>query len=97
MRLGAVAFALTCALVWGGVFLLVATANSVLPNYGRAFLELVSSVYPGYKPDPSVGSTATGKLFGLVEGAAGGAVFAWLYNFLSRRYSSEGTQRRDRE
>lgn len=25
----------------------------------------------------------TGALYGLVDGAAGGAVFAWLYNFLS--------------
>jgi hypothetical protein len=64
----------------------VATANLVWPDYGRAFLDLVASVYPGYRPGPSIGSVTTGTLYGLVDGAAGGAVFAWLYNFLSRRF-----------
>ena len=89
MRLNVIAFAVTCALVWGGVFLLVATGNAVWPNYGRAFLDLVASVYPGYKPGPSVGSIAVGTLYGVVDGAAGGALFGWLYNFLSRRFPSE--------
>jgi hypothetical protein len=60
-------------------------------------LSAASSAYQGYKPDPSFGSIAIGTLCGRVDGAAGGAVFAWLYNFLSRRFSSEGTQRRARE
>jgi hypothetical protein len=89
MRLNAVAFAATCALVRGGVFLLVVTANSLWPNYGRASLELVSSVYPGYKPGASVGSITAWTLCRVVDGAAGGAVFAWLYNFLSHRLPSE--------
>jgi len=88
MRLNVIAFAVTGALVWGGVFLLLATGNAVWPNYRRAFLDLVASVYPGYKPGPSAGSIAVGTLYGVVDGAAGGAVFAWLYNFLSRRFPS---------
>jgi hypothetical protein len=88
MRFNIVAFAGTCALFWGGAILLVATTNLVSPNYGRAFLELVASIYPGYKPGPSVGSIVTGTVYGLVDGAVGGAVFAWFYNFLSRRFPS---------
>jgi hypothetical protein len=88
MRFNIIAFAVTCALVWGGATLLVATVNVLWPNYGRAFLELVASIYPGYKPGPSIGSVVTGTLYGLVDGAVGGAVFAWLYNFLSRRFGS---------
>lgn len=86
MRLNVIAFAATCALLWGGANLLVAGANAVWPDYGRAFLELVSSIYPGYKAEPSVGSILTGTLYALADGAVGGAVFAWLYNFLSRRF-----------
>ena len=97
MRLHAVAFAVTCALVWGGVILLVAAGNSLWPDFGRAFLEVVSSVYPGYKPGPSVGSISMATLYGLVDGAVGGAVFAWLYNFLSRRFPSKTIPLRDRE
>lgn len=88
MRINIIAFAVTCGLVWGGAIFLVGTANLVWPNYGRAFLEVVASLYPGYRPDPSAGSIVTGTLYGLVDGAAGGAVLAWLYNFLSRRFPS---------
>jgi hypothetical protein len=97
MRLNTVAFAVTCAGVWGGVILLVATGNAVWPNFGRAFLELVASVYPGYQPGPSVGSIAIATAYGLVDGAVGGAVFAWLYNFVSLRFPSRTTRPRDRE
>lgn len=86
MRLCIIAFAVTCALLCGGAILGVATANLVWPDYGRAFLDRVASVYPGYRPGPSIGSVMTGTLYGLVDGAAGGAVFAWLYHFLSRRF-----------
>ena len=86
MRLNVIALSATSALIWGSAILAVATANLVWPNYGRAFLELVAAIYPGYQPGPSIGSIVTGTLYGLVDGAAGGAVFAWLYNFLSRRF-----------
>jgi len=88
MRFNVVAFSLTCALVWGGAILVVAASNMIWPGYGRAFLELAASIYPGYRPGPSVGSVVTGTLYALVDGAIGGAVFAWLYNVLSRRFKS---------
>jgi hypothetical protein len=85
MRLDVAAFALTAGLVWGAAMLAVAAANLVWPNYGRAFLELVASIYPGYRPGGGAGSVVIGTLYALVDGAVGGAVFAWLYNRFARR------------
>jgi hypothetical protein len=84
MRVDVTALALTAGLVWGAAMLAVATANLIWPNYGRAFLELVASVYPGYRPGGGAGSVAVGTLYALVDGAVGGAVFAWLYNRFAR-------------
>jgi hypothetical protein len=86
MRLNVIALSVASALLWGGAILVVATANLIWPDYGRAFLELAAAIYPGYQPRPSIGSIVTGTLYGLVDGAIGGAVFAWLYNSLSRRF-----------
>lgn len=84
MRFNVVALAVTAALFWGGAMLVVATAALVWPSYGRTFLEVVASIYPGYHPGPSIGSVITGTLYAVVDGAVGGAVFAWLYNLLLR-------------
>jgi len=46
---------------------------------GVAFLELMDGLYPGYAPG-GFGSVIMGSLYALVDGAIGGAVFAWLYN-----------------
>jgi len=85
MRLNITALTLTAGLFWGAAMLIVAMANLIWPNYGRAFLDLVASIYPGYRPGAGVGSVITGTLYGLVDGAIGGAVFAWLYNLFAPR------------
>lgn len=84
MKLNVPAFALTAGLLWGGAVLLVALANLAWPGYGRAFLDLAASLYPGYHPG-GAGAAVVGGLYGLVDGAIGGAVFAWLYNLLAAR------------
>ena len=84
MRINVIALAVTASLFWSGTMLLVTTAALVWPNFGRTFLEVVSSIYPGYRPGPSIGSVITGTLYAVVDGAIGGVVFAWLYNFLLR-------------
>ena len=88
MRLDVVALGATTGLVWGAAILIVASANLLWPPYGRALLDLAASIYPGYHPGSGAGSVVTGTLYGLVDGAAGGAVFAWLYNLLARRFSN---------
>lgn len=85
MRLSVIALASTAGVFWGGAILMVALANLIWPSYGRAFLELTASLYPGYQPGSGFGSVVTGTLYGLVDGAVSGAVFAWLYNLFAQR------------
>ena len=89
MRLHTTALSLTAGLIWGAAIFLVAMANLIWPTYGHAFLELTASIYPGYYPSSSIGSVIIGTLYGFVDAAVGGAVFAWLYNFLSHRLSND--------
>ena len=84
MRINVIALSITAALFWGAAIFIVATANMIWPGYGAAFLDLAASIYPGYAPGPGFGSIITGTLYGLVDGAIAGAVFGWLYNFISR-------------
>lgn len=88
MRLHITAMSFTVGVIWGAAIFLVAVANLIWPNYGQAFLELTSSIYPGYHLNSSFGSVIIGTLYGIVDGAIGGAVFAWLYNFFTHRLSS---------
>jgi len=85
MKFNVTALALTVGLFWGASILIVGWSNVIWPGYGRAFLDVAASIYPGYHPGPAFGSVVTGSLYGLVDGAIAGAVFGWLYNLLSRR------------
>lgn len=83
MKLDVKGMAITLGLVWGAAVLVVGIANLIWPNYGQGFLELVASIYPGYTAGASVGQLIVGTLYGLVDGAVGGAVIAWLYNLFA--------------
>ena len=79
MRLNVRAFALACGLVWGvGLFLL--TWWIILFDGSSSSPTFLGRVYRGYEMTP-VGSLI-GLLWGLVDGAIGGAILAWLYNTL---------------
>lgn len=83
MRLNIIALALTAGLFWGAAILIVASANLIWPDYGRAFLDLAASIYPGYHAGASLGAVVTGTLYGVVDGAIGGALFGFLYNLIA--------------
>ena len=83
MRIHVTALSLALGLLWGIAILIVALANLTWPDYGHAFLGVLASSYPGYHAGPSVSSAIIGALYGLVDGAIGGAVFAWVYNLLA--------------
>ncbi|MGH9694060.1 MAG: bacteriophage holin [Bryobacteraceae bacterium] len=85
MRFSVTAMALTAAVFWGAAILIVSLANVIWPSYGRSFLELVASIYPGYRPGSGLGSVITATLYAIVDGGVAGAVFAWLYNLLAKR------------
>jgi len=86
MKLSVKSLAFTAALMWGILaMLLTGLANLIWPSYGREFLQVMASVYPGYHATPSLGQVVIGTLYGLVDGAVCGAVLGWLYNvFLGR-------------
>jgi hypothetical protein len=80
MRLNIKAMAFTLGILWGAIVLLTGLANLIWSGYGTGFLQILASVYPGYKASGSVGDLITGVLYSLLDGALCGLVFAWLYN-----------------
>ncbi len=89
MRLNVIALGAAAALIWGVAILVVAAANLIWPPYGRVFLDLFASIYPGFHPGSGVGSVITGTLYGMVDAGFGGVVFGWLYNLLASRFSKD--------
>ncbi len=85
MKCNVTTLSLTAGLFWGVAILIVALANLIWPGYGRAFLDIVASIYPGYHPSSGVASVILVTIYGLVDGAIAGAIFGWLYNFLERQ------------
>jgi hypothetical protein len=84
MRLSVKALSVTSALVWGGCLFCVGVGHLIVPSYGVAFLDAMSSVYPGFHASRTMVGVLVGTLYGLIDGAIGGLVFGWLYNaFLS--------------
>ena len=85
MRLSANALAVTSAILWGAAVLLVGLINLADAAYGAAFLHGLSSVYPGFHASRTILDVLVGTLYGIVDGAVGGYVFALLYNLLVPR------------
>ena len=80
MKFSIKGLALASAILWGLAMLVMGLANLMWGNYGRLFLETMSSVYLGYHATRSIAGVIIGALYGAVDGLIGGAVFAWLYN-----------------
>jgi hypothetical protein len=84
MKLSIRALVITAAILWGGAVLCSGILNLIWPSYGVAFLQMVSSIYPGYHATRTLGSVVVGTLYALLDGAVCGLVFGWLYNRLAR-------------
>lgn len=81
MKCNVKALALALGLVWGILAMfLVGITNLIWPSYGKPFLELMASIYPGYHGTGGFLDVIVGTLYGLLDGAIAGAVIAWLYN-----------------
>ena len=86
MKLNVKAFALACGLVWGvGLFLL--TWWIIALDGATGEITFLGRIYRGYNISP-VGSIV-GLVWALIDGAIAGAIFAWLYNLIAARTSSE--------
>ena len=82
MKLDLRAFAITCSLVWGfGLFFL--TWWIIMLDGPTGEVTLIGRLYRGYSISPT--GSVIGLLWALLDGFVGGAVFAWLYNWIVAR------------
>ena len=86
MKLNVKAFALTCGLVWGlGLFLL--TWCIIFSEGATTETTFIGRFYRGYNIS-HLGSVI-GLAWAFFDGAIGGAIFAWLYNFIAAKTSKK--------
>ena len=85
MRLSLKAMAMAGGVLWGSGVLLVGLVNLLSPSYGLSFLQMVSSVYPGFHISRTIGDVLIGTGYALVDGAIAALVFGWLYNLFVGR------------
>ena len=88
MKLNLKALTITFAILSAGAVFIVGGANIIWPGYGKAFLLVLASVYPGYNASGSFGDVIVGSLYALVDGAILGFVLGGLYNLTAGRKSS---------
>jgi hypothetical protein len=82
MKLSLKAVALTTGLLWAGCILLVSIINLADPQYGVGFMALTNSLYPGLHFMHRWENLLGGAIYGFVDGAIGGLLFAWIYDHL---------------
>jgi len=86
MKLNVKAFALTCGLVWG-IGILLITWWIIAFEGATKEVPFLGQIYRGFNISP-LGSVI-GCVWGLADGAIGGAIFAWLYNLIAGRSSNK--------
>lgn len=72
---------LAAGALWGAS-MFVLTVVSILTGYGVMWLELMTSIYPGYTI--SWPGSIVGLIYGFLDGFVGLYVFGWLYNKFNR-------------
>jgi len=80
MKLNTKAMAIASGLTWAGAVFAVGLVNIAKPTYGRRFLKLIGSVYPGYHARPMAKDVAIGTACAMLDGAAAGVMLGVLYN-----------------
>lgn len=80
MRLSVKGMTIAAGLLWGGAILCVGIIHMADPNYGVNFLQMTSSVYPGFHSAGTAGSLAIGTIEGIIDGGIAGLVLSLLYN-----------------
>ena len=80
MKLDVMALGLAGGSMWG-VVLFLFTLTATATGYGREFVDLVVSVYPGFSV--SYPGAFIGLVYGFVDAFVGFAVLAWLYNWFT--------------
>ena len=87
MKLNLKALMIAFAILWAGGVFIVGLANIIWPGYGKAFLLMLASIYPGYKASGQIGDMIAGSLYALVDGAIMGLILGGLYNLFADKRS----------
>lgn len=74
--------ALSLGIVWGAGMLITGWFSML--GWGNMFVETMSSCYFGY--GPSFWGGIIGGIWGFIDAAISGAVFAWLYNVFTEKH-----------
>jgi ABC-type phosphate transport system permease subunit len=88
MRLNLKAITITAGIIWALAIFLVGIMNLIWSGYGNAFLQVIASLYPGFDAERSIGDVIVGTVYALVDGAACGFVFGWIYNLFAGKSST---------
>lgn len=84
MQLSIKGAAIAGGILWGGGVLITGLLNLANASYAVAFLQVMSSLYPGFHASHTFGDVIVGTLYGLLDGGVAGLILAWLYNAFSR-------------
>lgn len=79
----------TLAILWGASMFVVGLLHLRFPGYGTDFLNMMSSVYPGFHGARAFGDVIVGTIYGVVDGAVAGYIFSSLYRWMGRRASPQ--------
>ena len=88
MTLSIRALMITAALLWGGGMFFVGLLNLASASYGVGFLQVMTSVYPGFHASRTFGDVLIGTVYAALDGAICGLLFGWLYNTFAAGSSS---------
>ena len=88
MKLNLKALTISMAIVWSGSVFIVGVANAIWPGYGKAFLMMLASIYPGFGASGTFGDAIVGSLYALLDAAVVALIFGWLYNLIAGAKSS---------
>lgn len=80
-KLNIKALAVGLGVSWGLSMLFAGWAS--IFGWGRKFVEMMASVYIGYKPTFLGG--IVGAIWGFIDAAIGGAIIAFVYNRVSKK------------
>jgi len=81
MKLSLKAMTIAIGLLCGGCIFFFGIINLAAPSYGMEVLKLASSIYPGFHASRTFVDVLVGTGYAIVDGAIGGFLIAWLYNF----------------
>ena len=82
MKLDVKAFALACGLIWGfGLFALTWWIIAFDGASGEP--TIIGQLYRGYTISPA--GSVIGLIWAFFDALVGGAIFAWLYNWLAAK------------